>query len=151
MRAELITFIASMTPLIESRISIILGAEMGINIWKSFAISLVGNILVTIILIYRLDDIVRIIKKTHPKLKQLIEWILNRYHHKHSAKQEAAGALGLILFVAVPLPGSGAYAGSALAYMFKFHKFISLISISIGLTIAGIIMTLGYLGVIEIL
>jgi uncharacterized membrane protein len=151
MRAELITFIASMIPLIESRISIILGAEMGLHIWKSFAISVIGNMLVTSLLIYKLDDIIRIVKKIHPKLKQLIEWILNRYHHKHSSKQEAAGALGLILFVAVPLPGSGAYAGSALAYIFKFPKLLSLISISIGLTIAGVIVTLGYLGVTEIL
>jgi uncharacterized membrane protein len=145
--AEVVVLVASMAPLIESRISIILGGGLGMNIWKSFALSITGNLSVAGILIYYLDSIFALMRSMHPKCDKLVEWLVTRYKKKHSARMQTAGALSLILFVALPIPGSGAYAGSLVAYIFKFPKLLSFACVCIGVTLSGLIITYGYIGV----
>ena len=67
---------------------------------------------------------------------------------KFEARYETYGMIALTLFVAVPLPGTGAWTGSLVAWLLELERKESIIAIAIGVIIAGIIISLASLGII---
>lgn len=84
-------------------------------------------------------------------MKKFFNWLFNRTRKKTQAKIEKYGSLALILFVAIPLPYTGAWTGSLAAWLFGIPFKKSILNIFIGILIAGIIVTVTTLSVLNII
>jgi uncharacterized membrane protein len=69
---------------------------------------------------------------------------------KASKYVDKYGLLGLALFVGVPLPGTGAYSGALAAHLLGMEKKKAMIAVAIGITIAGILVSLASLGILNL-
>ncbi len=144
----LYVFLVSIVPWLELRGSIPLGIIMGLDITKVFLISLLGGILVIPALFVALDHIFPIARriKIIDRLYIISENRVQRKYEKYSDWE----MLGLMLFVAVPLPGTGVYSGTFLAFLFGLERKRAFVAISLGALIAGILVTLISLGVLNL-
>lgn len=134
----------SMIPFLESRYIIPYAMwEFNWQWWEVFPLALVGNILpIPFVLIF--------FKYIEKYLRKFIFWanlmdkIFDRTRKKANKKIERYETLGLLLFVAIPLPFTGAWTGSLIAYLFDLNFYKSLIVILLGIIISGSIMIVLY-------
>ena len=132
------TFFCSMLPVVELRGAIPLGASLGLPFWECFLICVAGNLIpVPIILLF-----VRFVLQWMKKIKHLdkIAVWLEHKAHKHSASIVKYAGWGLFLFVAVPLPGTGAWTGSLIAAMLDMRMKKAFPAIFAGVLAAGLIV-----------
>lgn len=149
--SELIVLLMAMLPLTELRASIPYGiAVLGMDPWSAFAFSVIGNTIISALIILLLPPITNFTRKHFTLADQLFEALFERTRTKHSKRMAELGYLALVTFVAIPLPGSGGWTGSLIAYVFDINKKLSLPLITIGIMIAGVLVTLATQGVIEI-
>lgn len=143
---ELKLFIVSIIPIVELRGAIPLGAALlDMGIWETFIISVIGNILPVPFLILLTRPIFSWLKKT--KLFCGLVAKLEKRVEKKADKVMKNAAFGLFLFVAIPLPGTGAWTGSMIASLFNMRFKYALPSICLGVVVAGIIMTVASFGI----
>ena len=144
-------FVISMIPFIELRGAIIFGAAMSIPWPHAFLVSFIGNILPVPFLILLARPIFAWLKGTR-LLAGFTQRVENRLMRK-ADKVEKYSALGLFLFVAIPLPGTGAWSGSLIAALLNVKLRHALPAIIAGVFTAGVIMTIasyGLLGAIRL-
>lgn len=146
-------FIISMIPFIELRGSIIFGAAMGIPWQHAFLVSFLGNILPVPFLILLARPIFAWLKTTRllAGFAQKVEDQLMKKADKVTVQKYSA--VGLFLFVAIPLPGTGAWSGSLIAALLDVKMRYALPSVIAGVFAAGVIMTVasyGLLGAIQL-
>lgn len=136
---EIIVFIISMIPLLELRGSILAAGLLNMNFLSTYIISVIGNILPVPFILLFIEKIFEWLKKT--KLKKFVEKLENKALSK-SEQITKYGKYGLFLFVAVPLPGTGAWTGALIASLLKFKKRQAVFWILLGIMTAGLIMSL---------
>ena len=146
-------FIISMIPFIELRGSIIFGAAMGIPWQHAFLVSVLGNILPVPFLILLARPIFAWLKTTRllAGFTQKVEDQLMKKADKVTVRKYSA--VGLFLFVAIPLPGTGAWSGSLIAALLDVKMRYALPAVIAGVFAAGVIMTVasyGLLGAIQL-
>ena len=142
--------IISMLPITELRFSIpyfILVEKL--SWYKVFAVSIIGNILIGILIITILGPIMIFFKKNF-YLRRIINYIINRTRNK-SKTIEIYKFLGLILFVGIPAPFTGVWTGSLAAYLLSLEKKKSYLGIIIGVIISATIVLIITLFVKELL
>ena len=141
---EFALFLVSMIPLVELRGAVILGAGMGVPWYFTFLISLVGNLLPIPFLILLGRKIIELLKKVK-FLSKLTYWYENKLLKKMDqvTKYEK---LGLFLFVAIPLPGTGAWSGALIAALLNMRLKNSFPPIALGVLAADVIMTVASYG-----
>jgi len=142
-------FTVSMLPVVELRGSIVLAAAWDLSIVPTYLVAVLGNLLPVPFIILFARKILSILKHM-PFLSHFAE----RYEHRIVAKAEEMNSLtfwGLVIFVAIPLPGTGAWTGSFLAALLKMPYFKSFLAIALGVMIAGVIMVCAAYGVIGFL
>lgn len=147
--AELITFIVSLLPVLELRGGLIVAKLLGVDFFKAFVICFIGNLLpIPFILLF--------IRKIFTLLKK-IKWF-NRLIDKLEAKsiRKADGVkkyrlLGLFMFVAIPLPGTGAWTGALIADLLDIRIKHSFPAIALGVFVAGIIISILSYGLLGLL
>ncbi len=137
---EALIFVISMLPIVELRGAIPVGAAMGMGIVETFLISVIGNLLPVPFIILLARPLFTLLKKTR-LLSPLVDKIETRTMAKADKVMKNA-ALGLFLFVAIPLPGTGAWTGALLAALLNMRFKYALPSIVCGVIVAGIIVTL---------
>ena len=145
---ELCVFFCSMLPIIELRGAIPMGAAFGLPWWQSYLIAVVGNMLpVPIILLFVKSVLtwmagckVRFFNKVANKMFEKAE--------KNREKIEKYDFWGLTLFVAIPLPATGAWTGTLVAALFDMKFWRSMLAALLGVMIAGVVMTLISYGVV---
>ena len=146
---ELCTFIVSMIPIIELRGAIPIGQGMGLDLFTCYIISVIGNLLpVPIILLF-----VRVVLGWMKKVRYLDKialWV-ERKAEKHSGQVLKYATWGLFLFVAIPLPGTGAWTGALIAALLDMRMKKAFPCILAGVVVAGIIVSLLTFGVLEVL
>lgn len=144
--SELIIFLISMTPLLELRGGLLAAKFLNVDLRMAFPICVIGNLLpIPFILLF--------IKKSFNWLKNTrFVKAIDRFEQRLRKKSESIlkyETLGLFLFVAIPLPGTGAWTGAGAASLLEMPLKNSIISIFLGVISAGIIMALisyGFLG-----
>ena len=137
------TFLWSITPLVELRASIPLGyLNYGLSIYEATIISILGSIVTTSIVLFILPYIVEFLEKHSPFFDKIMKKIFEKTRTKHSKKMAIIGELFLIMFVAIPLPGSGGWTGVLIAYLFKIPYKTAIFLISVGITLSGVIVAL---------
>lgn len=137
-------FIVSMIPLIELRGSILLGAAMKMNWLSVYIICVIGNLVPVPFIVLFGKKIIGWLKTT-----RLFSGMTHKIEAKLMKKADKVtkySRIGLCLFVAIPLPGTGAWSGAAIAALLDMRIKHAFISITLGILIAGIIMTLGSYG-----
>jgi len=138
-------FLISMVPWIELRGSIPAGVLMNLDFTKVFLISLLGGILIIPFVFFLLDYIFPIIRKIKIIDRLYLYW--ESKVQKRYKKYTEWELIGLLIFVAIPLPGTGAYSGTLLSYLFGLDRKWSFVAISLGVLIAGIVVSIISLGI----
>lgn len=138
---ELLVFIVSMLPIVELRGAIPLGVVLGINSWELLGIALLGNMLPIPFIIFCARPIVNYFLKT--KIFRPVGHWLEEKVRKHSDKVLKYEVWGLFLFVAIPLPGTGAWTGALVAALLNLRIKNALPAITFGVLTAGLIMLFG--------
>jgi len=126
--------------------------DNNLPIYSVFLMILFLNILVIFFIFYFLDNLHSLFMKFSPYRKVFGAFIkrFRKKVDKFEERYESLGFLALVLFVAVPLPGTGAWTGCLLAWLLDLRRRESIIAISLGVIIAGILILLGTLGVLRI-
>lgn len=136
--AELVVFIISLCPILELRGGLIAASILHIDMWRAIPICVVGNILPIPFILLFIEKIFELLKNTRfvkaiNKLEEKAE--------KGAEKIMKHKNWGLLLFVGIPLPGTGAWTGSLVAALFHFKLKDACLSILGGLVLATVIMT----------
>ncbi len=137
--AELVVFIISLFPILECRGGLIAASLLGVNFWLALVISVVGNLLPIPFIFLFIEKIFALLKKTK-HIGKLIIKLENKAMSK-SDKVTKYKRFGLLLFVGIPLPGTGAWTGALIAVLLKLNLKDSVISILLGVLMATTIMS----------
>lgn len=138
-KPEVIVFIVSLMPILELRGGIIAGYLLGMDLLPSFVIAFIGNILPVPFILLFIKYIFNKLKKT--RFKGSIERLENKAMSKSASIRKYA-YLGLLLFVGIPLPGTGAWTGSLIAVLLDMNLKKSFGIILVGVIMAGIIISI---------
>jgi uncharacterized membrane protein len=143
---ELLVMIVSAMPILELRGGLPLAyLHYDFTLAKSFILSVVGNIIPVIPILLLFQPISKRLLQFN-WYRKLYDWLYNRTMKK-SNNIEKYGAIGLMLFTAVPFPTTGAYSACVAALLFSIRFRYALISISLGVVVAGILVSLGLLSI----
>jgi len=140
MSDEILVFIAAISPIVELRGAIPLGITLGLPISKVFLLAVLGNILPVPFILIGAKALINLLKKI-PLVEKMISNWSSKKAEKLSLKLHHWGWLGLFIFVAIPLPGTGAWTGSIAASLLGLNFYSSLVSIILGVTTAGLLIT----------
>ena len=136
----LFTFLISLSPFGEARAGIPYGELNGVPIFLVFIIGLTANLLVFPILYKSIKFSKKYFSK-HEFYKKSVIYLSSRAKARTKTMIKKYGVWGLMVFVMIPLPVTGAYTGTIAAYLFRISYKKSLIAISIGVTISSIMVT----------
>lgn len=139
--SEIKVLLVSMVPLIELRGAIPIGAALGLNTLTTYIVAVIGNCLPVPFIMLLARPVISYLKKT-----KVLSWFagwLERKTEKNREKIMKRSALGLFLFVAVPLPGTGAWSGALAAALLDMRFKYAIPSILAGVVLAGLIMSVG--------
>ena len=136
-----LVFLVSMVPIIELRGAIPIGIGWGLKTIPTYLIGVVGNMIPVPFILLFIRAILKYMLKSE-RLKPIAEWIY-RKAEKNTGKVEKYTTFGLFLFVAIPLPGTGAWTGALVAALLNIRMKYALPSIFAGVLTAGFIMTVG--------
>ena len=133
------TLLISMVPIIELRGAIPVAVANGLDPFIAIPVAVVGNLIPVPFIILFIRKIFAWMRKVMPRLNQLVD----RLEEKGKSKKEIinkSAFWGLFLFVAIPLPGTGAWTGALIAAMLDMRLKRAFPSIAIGVITAGIIV-----------
>lgn len=143
---ETVIFAISLMPILELRGGLLAATLLHVDFFKALAICITGNVLPIPIILIFLEKILKLFEKWKVT-KKIVTWLEKKVDSKRS-QIDKYGYLGLILFVGIPLPGTGAWTGSLLAIMLGLNKKKSFICILIGVLLAAVIMSIVSYGIL---
>ena len=143
------TFFISMLPVVELRFGLPFGIAQGLEYPLALMAALLGNMAPVPFIIVYIKRIFAWMRMHMPRMNALLTKLENRAHLKGETV-EKYGHWGLLLFVAIPLPGTGAWTGALIAALLNIRTAKAVPVILIGVCIAAAIMTLITYGVIHI-
>lgn len=144
---ELIIFIISMMPILELRGGLIAATLLGLEGIPSFIICLIGNIIPIPFILWLITPIFNWLKKT-----KMFSGMVDKLERKAMSKKEQIEKLqywGLMLFVGIPLPGTGAWTGCLIAALLNMNKKKAFVAALLGVIMAGIIMMVLSYGLLD--
>jgi uncharacterized membrane protein len=146
--AELVTAVLAMLPVSELRGAIPYAVGVAGMSWqKAYVIAVIANFIPVIPIFYLIGPISDYLRKV-PLFDRFFTWLFARARRKGKLI-ERFEILGLVLFVAIPLPVTGAWTGTIAAFVFGVKKRVALPAIFLGICIAGVVVTLAVTGVIS--
>ena len=149
MAQEVIVFLLAATPVVEVRGSIPLGLYFGLDPLKTYLLSIAGSILPILPVLLGLNYLTAWLRKI-PTLDKFFVWLFARTRAK-SKLVERFETIGLMLFVAVPLPGTGVWTGCVAAYLFGLSYFEGFVACALGTMIAAGVVLAASLGFISLI
>ena len=139
-------FFISLLPVIELRGSIPIGYYQGLPWYTNMITSIIGNILPVPFILLFVVKVFEFMKK-----RNIMVNVIEKIEKRAMSRSESIANkefLGLMLFVAIPFPGTGAWTGALIAALLQFDRKESFVYIFIGVLIAASLVTLGVYGVI---
>ena len=152
---ELCVFFCSMIPIIELRGAIPMGAVFnatlgGMPFWLTYILSVAGNMLPIPFILLFIKRVIRWMSQSKVKFfNKVSNYLLNKVEKKRD-KIEKYSFWGVCIFVAIPLPVTGAWTGTLVAAMIDMKFWKAFVSCLLGVMIAGVIMTIASYGVAAI-
>lgn len=145
---ELILFIISMVPILELRGGLLAAgpAFLNISMWRAIPVGIIGNLLpipFILLLITKIFDWMKGTKRLKPVVEKLEKKAMSQ-----SANIEKYEFWGLVAFVGIPLPGTGAWTGALIAALLGIRFRKAFPAIVIGVCLAACIMTIISYGIV---
>ena len=140
MKDILLTFLVAMVPVVELRGAIPFGVVRGLNLWTAIIASMLGNLIPVPFIILFIRKIFAWMRAHMPKLDGLVIR-MEKKAEKNRAAVEKYAFWGLVILVAIPLPGTGAWTGALVAAMMEIRLKRAFPAIAIGVAIAGVIVS----------
>ena len=141
--AQVVIFITSLIPILECRGGLIVASLLKVNIWQAIPICVIGNIIPIPFILFFIKKIFAWLKRfsfARPFVEKLEKRAMNK-----SDGMNHGEFLGLLLFVVIPLPGTGAWTGSLIASLLEMDIKKASIAIFLGVLLATLIVsTLSY-------
>ena len=142
----LMTFLVSMVPVIELRGAIPLGVLNGLDVLPALIVAIIGNLVpVPFIIVF-----IRKIFKWMQTKSEFLAGIVRKLEEKADKKKDQVLRYefwGLLILVAIPLPGTGAWTGALVAAMLDMQLKRAFPAIALGVVIAGLVVTIATYGV----
>lgn len=134
------TSLASMIPVIELRGGIPFGVALGLTHWEAFLAAVIGNMIPLPFIVVYIRRIFQWMRRHLPGLDSLVDW-LERKAHLKGRRVTKYKYLGLLIFVAIPLPGTGGWMGALAAAFLNMPLRKALPAMAAGVFIAGFLVT----------
>ncbi len=145
--AWLVVLLAAALPVSELRGAIPLAIGVyGYDPWQAYLLAVLGNLLPVVPLLLFLGPVSDWLRR-YVLWDKFFTWLFSRTRRKYIREHESFGLTALALFVAVPLPVTGAWTGCAIAFLVGFRFWPAFAAISIGVLLAGVVVTATVLGV----
>ena len=144
--AELIIFLVSMIPILELRGGLVVASLLHVDMWRAIPICVVGNLIPVPFILLLITKIFALLKKT-----KLFRGLVEKLERKAMGKSDRIQRYefwGLVLFVGIPLPGTGAWTGSLIAALLGVKNKKAVPAILLGLVLATIIMSVVSYGIL---
>ena len=136
-------FLAAMIPIGELRFSIPLAISVYQMPWYwALLISILGNLVPVVMLVLGLNRFSNFMLSFDNPIGNLLNWQSHRIHARQSVRFHKYGSLLLIILVAIPLPMTGAWTGALVSWVFRVPVIKSIIMLSIGVLLAGVVVSL---------
>lgn len=151
LKKYLIVFIVSMVPLIELRGAIPYAVTFQLPLLQSYLIAIIGNMLPVPIIFFFARKVLEW-GTDKPVIGKFFTWCLNKGHKGGEKLKQKAGKglfIALLLFVGIPLPGTGAWTGTLAASILDMDFKQSVIAVMLGVILAGVIMGVISTGVVN--
>lgn len=145
---ELIVFFISLLPILELRGGLIAASFLHLDPVPSYIISVVGNILPVPFILWFINSILDFMRNSK-YFSKFAKW-LDKKVKKHKGQIEKYGFLGLILFVGIPLPGTGAWTGCLIAAVLNMDRKKSFLAAMLGIFMASVIMMVISFGLLKV-
>ena len=139
-------FVISLMPILELRGGLIAASLLKIPPVSAYIISIIGNLIPIPLILWFLDSVFAFMKK-HKILVKFIDFCERKGNEK-KGQIEKLGFWGLVLFVGVPLPGTGAWTGCLIATLLRMDKKKAFLAAILGVIMASVIMMVVSYGVI---
>lgn len=137
---EILVFIISLLPILELRGGLIAAALLDANPVSSYIISIIGNLIPVPFILLLITKILDKMRNSKVKFFKKIANFLDEKVAKHKGQIEKFGYWGIVLFVGVPLPGTGAWTGSLIASVLNLDKKKTFGAVVLGVFMASVIM-----------
>ncbi len=135
-----LTFFAAMIPVLELRFAIPFGVARGLRLWTSIWASVLGNLVPVPFIVVFITRIFAWLRRRSARFNTLVDSLERRAEGKKATVEKYA-FWGLVVLVAIPLPGTGAWTGSLIAALLDIRLKRSIPTIFLGVLIAGAIVT----------
>lgn len=146
---EILVFIISLLPVLELRGGLLAASLLGLKAIPSYIISIIGNVLPIPFILLLINKIIDRCKNSkHKKLNKFANYLTNKVD-KNKESIEKYGFWGLVIFVGIPLPGTGAWTGSLIAGVLNMDRKKSFLAILLGVFMASIIMMIISFGLLK--
>nr|WP_294464933.1 small multi-drug export protein [uncultured Anaerofustis sp.] len=139
-----------MVPIIELRGGLPVGIASGLSFPAAYIASVIGNLIPVPFIILFIRRIFVLIRKYMPKLSSMIDKLENKAHLK-GQKVRKYQKFGLFIFVAIPLPGTGAWTGALVAAFLDIRLKDAILPIVCGVLTAGILIMILTYGVTAVI
>ena len=146
---EILVFIISLMPILELRGGLIAAALLNLAPIPSYIISIVGNLLPIPFILLFINKILYWMRKSKVKFfNSIVNWLDGKVE-KHKSQIEKYGYLGSVLFVGIPLPGTGAWTGTLIASVLEMDRKKTFLATILGVFMASIIMMILSFGLLK--
>ena len=138
-----------MTPIGELRLAIPLAlTKLELPLIQAYLLAIIGNLVPVLFLLLFLDPVSKFLMAHFSTWQKFFNWLFERTRNKLNNHYKIYGYLAIVIFVAIPLPLTGAWTGSVAAYLLgvPFGKAFGLIAL--GVIISATIVTLASLGLL---
>lgn len=135
----IIAILWSLSPFGEAKVGIPYGMLQGLNVYIVLVTCLIANILIFPIMMFFLEKVNQYFLHWRFYKKSAI-WVAKRAKKGTGSKVEKYGFWGILIFVMIPLPGTGVYAGSIASYLFNIDKKQAFLANTLGITLSCLII-----------
>ncbi|MBP5656375.1 small multi-drug export protein [Candidatus Saccharibacteria bacterium] len=139
-----IVLVVAMLPVIELRGAIPIAASIGLPVWLALIVAMIGNVIpMPFIFRFGREVLEKGAKSERKRIRKICKWCIkkgNKGSEKLEAKTKNSIYIALLLFVGIPLPGTGAWTGTLAATFLNLDYKKSMIAVGCGTLLAGLIM-----------
>jgi len=149
MNALIWAALLSMTPVVEMQGGIPVAIAAGYPFWLAFIVCFVANIAIVPIIYFFLEVIHKRLLHVNHTYQSLFDKVMERTRKKTQKLVDKYGVYGVIVLVALPGPGTGAYTATLASWFFGLNRWKAFIAISIGMFFAALIILGATLGIMN--
>lgn len=134
------TMLVSMVPVVELRGGIPYGVASGLPVWLAYIAAVLGNLIPVPFIVVYIRRVFKWIRRHIPRLNRLLDRLEKKAHLKGATMQKYQ-YLGLAIFIAIPLPGTGAWTGALAAAFLDMRLKHAFPAAVLGVAVAGFLIS----------